>query len=274
MVATAMGPILAYRLRRPREDRKFDRMFHDDYTNCPAVGRKSERAMRLTRLCLFILLVSAAPVGAGVITNGSFESGLSGWSVSIDTYLTPFHDGDYPAGTVANAGSFLSSQLPADGISFALLGSQEAGGISFGNTGGPWNISISQTISLDAGASLSGLAFIYNGDYISQEDAWVHILDSTGHIVATPWHEWSGDPAFSSETIHTSLGQVSPWTLWSWQPSVSGTYTVSLGVTTRGDNRLASFAGFDSVRVPEPSTLGLFALGVLATAVRRRRKIR
>ena len=56
----------------------------------------------------------------------------------------------------------------------------------------------------------------------------------------------------------------------SFDPNASGEYTFAIGVSTLGGFPLDSVA-IDVVVVPEPASLGLFALAGIATATRRRR---
>jgi hypothetical protein len=64
---------------------------------------------------------------------------------------------------------------------------------------------------------------------------------------------------------------------WSWQSTVGGSYTLSFGTTTFGDNRFSTRLGVDGLvrTVPEPSvlTLLLAGLGAVYGARRSRRTV-
>jgi hypothetical protein len=240
----------------------------------------------MRHVCLGVLgiLVAAAPAAAGPIglTNGSFENGTTGWTVSIPTGLSEVHPGPQPAGTIDILNSYstpwylppVQTLSPTDGSAFALIGSQEAGAFFGYGIQGPFDIELTQTISLAAGERLSGDAFFYNGDYVAQEQAWVRIFDASGTLVATPWFDTSGADDNNTRDGYplsaTTYQTASDWIQWSWQAGTGGEYTIALGVTTIGDNYWASYAGFDGV-TPEPTSGSLLFLGGLFAAYRRSR---
>jgi hypothetical protein len=149
----------------------------------------------------------------------------------------------------------------------ALVGSQAAGGIDVADSG-PWSIGLRQTVLLEAGGLVSGFAFFFNGDYIPQDQAWVHILDATGAVVAVPWFQSSGT---DGPGVSVPYEEGTPWTQWTWQAPLTGEYTIAFGMTTAGDNRFASYAGFDAIGVDEPSSACLLTIGMLAAITFRNR---
>ena len=161
-----------------------------------------------------------------------------------------------------------------EGNSFTALGSLSDGYFTGNRT---YNITLTRSIHLLAGETISGSSFFYNGDYEAQDSAWVKILDDGGCAIAQPWLETSGGTCST-----TPYRTASPWTEWSWQAPVECDYAISLGVTTGGDNVMPSYGFFDDIcvqaataitPVPEPSTLTLLAIGAAGfAAIRRRNK--
>lgn len=210
--------------------------------------------------------------------NGSFESGaFEGWRLENPRGYSSSQPRNPFAGTaavIANWGqSFgLNQQRSApDGSKFAALGTL-ANGNFIGNR--TYNISLNQELTLAVGETISGWSFFFNGDYQTQDAAWVKVLDLDGQIIATPWLENSGCDLNSAP-----YQEATPWSQWFWQVPEDGTYTVSLGVTTRGDDNCASYGFFDDIfktpanlPVPEPSALSIVAIGATLLAASRRRR--
>ena len=143
-----------------------------------------------------------------------------------------------------------------------------------------YNITLSRTIHLQAGETISGSAFFYNGDSIAQDSAWVRILDENGCVIAQPWFEISGNSQ-PSNTNSPGYLTSSDWTPWSWEAPTESDFSLILGVTTGGDNNMPSYGFFDDIclkaaastmsPVPEPSALSLMGLGAAGLALLRRK---
>jgi hypothetical protein len=217
--------------------------------------------------------VPSAPI------NGSFESSsFAGWHLNIATGRSTSQPGNQPAGLARVVTTWSPPDGPNplrsawDGDRFAILGTQANGRFSGHRT---YDLSLNQEIFLAAGATISGWACFFNGDYEAQDSAWVKLLDDTGTTIATPWQEISGITPEQARNA-TAYHHTSAWTLWSWQAPESGVYQLSLGMTTANDNNLASYGCFDGIGVappvlpvPEPAALSLAVLGTTLLWLRR-----
>lgn len=208
--------------------------------------------------------------------NGSFESGsLEGWRLEVARGTSASSHRSRAAGSATVVSNFSLSPLQSAiaGSKFAMLGTLANGNFMGNRT---YHISLSQELTLMQGDSVTGWSFFYNGDFVSQDSAWVKILGDDGRLVATPWRENSGCvPARDFNAA--AFDAATPWTQWTWQAPASGSYTLSLGVTTRDDNNYASYGFFDNIfvapsalPVPEPSAFSLVAIGAAALAGWRR----
>jgi hypothetical protein len=216
------------------------------------------------------------------LMNGSFESGnFRGWTLDNPRWLPVFPSRHHAGGTTEVVSAWgqqvgLSPVRSAmDGSCFAALGSLEDGHF-VGNRSD--DITLKQTVALAAGATISGWSFFYNGDYNSQDCAWVKIFDASGQEVANPWCERSGGPR-EGDHCSTPYLSATPWTQWQWETPADGLYTVTLGMSARGDDNCVSYGFFDDIcvqaaspPVPEPTGLTLCAIGALLMAVRRLRR--
>lgn len=218
------------------------------------------------------------PVTAGV-ANGSFESSnFEGWRLEM-ARGTSYNQRSRPAGTATTTSEWGSDynlsplRAAVAGSKFAILGTLANGNFSGNRT---YHISLNQQLSLTSGESVMGWSSFFNGDFEAQDSAWVKISDAAGNLVATPWQENSGCVPglhFNAVPFH----ETTPWTQWIWQAPTDGFYTLSLGVTTHGDDNYASYGFFDDILVvpttlpvPEPSTAAILVIGLAGLAARRR----
>jgi hypothetical protein len=244
----------------------------------------------MNNLSLILLVVCAASFGlpalaTATLINASFESdSFNGWRLNIPRGMSETSPRSRPAGTAQIISSWEQQtgvtplRSAVEGNYFAAIGSLENGGFTDNRT---YNITLTRRIHLHPGEILRGSAFFYNGDHVSQESAWVNIFDPNGQSIARPWFESSGGGR-PTDPNSTPYATATPWTEWSWQALEEDTYTLSFGITTKGDNRLASYGFFDNlfiqpattiVPVPEPSSITLAALGATGiTALRRKNR--
>ena len=207
--------------------------------------------MRFTFLnaALTGLILSASCVvsvaNAGLI-NGGFESGLTGWEISnaASTSVVESHEG-YTA---------------QEGSSFLLL---------LGDTSAGSSYTISQTFQLEAGDIITGFAAYDWNDYSPFYDhAAVKMFDNNGSLLDILWSETgNGLPDYDN----------TPWAAWSFTSNSSSTYKIEYSAGNSRDALYAPQALFDgaqviAAKIPEPSTLAIFALGLMGLASRRFKK--
>lgn len=211
-----------------------------------------------------------------VVFNGSFESwNLIGWTVDMPHGISANAPFDRTAGgarTVTSWGEdhgLATPRMPQDGNRFAQLRTRANADFVGDDT---YNLSLTQTVHMNQGDTLSGWSFFYNGDLQPQDSAWVRIADELGNDIATPWLEGSGSLTLSSVAPLSATD----WTRWEWTSPGSAVYTIRLGMTTRGNNNGGSYAFFDGMNleaansVPEPSAAVLGLLGAFCLTYLRR----
>jgi hypothetical protein len=224
-----------------------------------------------------LALLATPEVLCAAVRNGSFESWtLRGWDFQSDTGTSPTEPFTRNAGvarTMNALGSFsgFSPEIAAaDGGRFLALNTRANANFLGNDT---YHFSVSQTFTLNPGEALSGLAAFYNGDSQANDSAWVRVLDSEGHLVASLWEATSG-PALNL----LALTPAPPtWTPWQWATSTPGSFTLQLGMTTSGANNEASYGFFDGITIaaqpiPEPSAMALGILGSFALLFLRQRR--
>lgn len=224
-----------------------------------------------------LALLAVAGSARANLANGSFESwDLLGWTFQTDTGTSATAPLTRQAGLARTMNSWgdafgvSPARTAADGHRFLALNTRANAGFLGNDT---YNFSVSQSFTLNPGELLSGQAGFYNGDSQPNDTAWVRVLDSQGHLVASLWEATSG-PSMSLLT----LPPASPdWTTWQWATSTAGTFTLQFGMTTSGANNDASYGFFDGISIqpqpiPEPSAMVLGLLGSVALIVLRNRR--
>lgn len=191
-----------------------------------------------TLLAAGVAVALASPAAA--ITNIGFEAGnLSGWTVSN--------------GSVAAVTGF-GSYAPQQGSWFARL-----------TTNGTANLYtlLTQTVTLAAGQTLTGVFGFQTTDYLPYDDDGFFAINGTPLLAAS----------VSSVGNFGSSG----WLPWSFTAPAAGSYTLEVGVRNRLDGSVPSYALFDAdlvaAAVPEPMTwmLLIAGFGLVGLGARRRR---
>lgn len=181
------------------------------------------------------------------IVNGSFESGLTGWSASPG--LVSVTTG--PLSKLVEVGTW----SPTQGTSFAYL------------TGGGANVYtlLSQAFAAAASQTLSFDAFYDAGDYLPYtDDGYVNLVDATTNaIVATMYSQSVSTVGNYGSNGWTSVSQIIPYT---------GSFRIEAGVRNTLDSAASPYLGLDNITlaangtgaVPEP--LSVLVWGGLACA--------
>ncbi|EHR69931.1 PEP-CTERM putative exosortase interaction domain-containing protein [Burkholderiales bacterium JOSHI_001] len=222
-------------------------------------------------------LAHAGPVS--LLTNGNFESGLSGWSVTSTNAIGGGCDTAWNVGA-SGAAAGCTGYAPYNSFVGPQSGTRAAYAALDGN--GPQTVRLAQTFSYVGGtvvnATLNWWDAVGLGAGWSQPQPRSLSVDVTidGHLnnVFTEAYANAGAGLFQNWQ-QTTLDLTSLFAA-----SGAGTHTVTLGFN---DNVPQSFTGpgviaLDNVQllltnqVPEPQSLALAGLGLLCAGLVRRRK--
>jgi hypothetical protein len=214
---------------------------------------------------VFLLLLIAPAANAAVI-NGSFEDGLTGWTViSDDNYIgtgdrfffTPVTYA-YPQSTVGLSSFFTASTVPdprgqilqcITEEGYATISWTMPSGVTYSRFGAPY--SVIQTVYAQAGAVISGWA-----NYLSDEGAG----PGQASVLINGHEVWAASDAQIGRPF-TFLG----WQHWSYIVPQDGDFAISLHVNSSG-NWPWSAAYFDDIEltaVPEQATFMVGAFSIL-----------
>lgn len=196
-------------------------------------------------LSLLLCFMIVGTAHAVPLTNGSFESGLTGW--------TPAGNAGVVSSYVAtnDVASVYTTMSPTNGDKFATV---KAGSPTSSLTSSAFTVSLGNIVSFDW--------FFSAEDYMPFNDFVGFSLDIiyAGGTVAAD--------------VLSMVSSVGNWGLTGWNTAsfiapVSGDMTLKFYAVNVGDNNLLSTLGIDNIRVPEPGTLALFGLGLIGVGSRQ-----
>ena len=228
----------------------------------------AERAVFIRKYCKGILASVAVALGLlgasqarADIVNGSFESGLTGW-----TSNTAAGGATGTATTVTIGNNHTYTDPTTSGGHFGFVHSANGGNYA---QMGVYN-TLSQSFTASAGDKLSFDVFFATNDYIPyNDDGYAKVIGPNG-ISTTLF-------AQSVMTVGNAGG--TPWTHETFTVTTSGTYTLQFGARNILGNSVSSWVGADNVTLtaaatPEPASLimlGMGAAGLMGYGWRRRR---
>lgn len=208
-----------------------------------------KKTLFLTMLFCFTLTGTAHAVP---ITNGSFESGLTGWTSAGNVNVVNSQ--------IVTDGSFFSTttMMPTDGNNFAAISADL-----------PSSSLTSDGFSVEIGDEISFDWFFSAEDYFPFNDLAGYSINliSAGAVV---------DANILSSVVSVGDYGLTGWNTASILSPVAGNVSLQFYSVNTGDGLLASVLGVDNVSsvssVPVVPSLALFGIGALAFAGTRRRK--
>ena len=191
-----------------------------------------------------LMFVATAGQAMAGFVNGSFETGLDGWTTSGFVSTTSSYDESDP------------EFAPVEGAKFAVL------------LGGPVGVytTISQSFSATVGQVLTGSAFFQANDYLPyNDDGYVKIFENE-YVLFESSVDNVGDYGFT------------PWTTFAYTFTSTGSYTIEAGVRNVIDDSMSSALGLDNLQIssahhnPEPASIVMWSLSTIGVMLARRRR--
>ena len=190
-----------------------------------------------------VALLSIGSARAVYLSNAGFETGdTAGWTASDPTVVSVVSTFTSPLFGVTSGPCCNDSRL------FAVIGAED-------NISGD---TLSQTIHMTAGESLSHQYVRFISDFVTIDSATVQVLHSSGAVVGQPFSDTE------------SLGSSSPWTLVNFTAPTTDDFTFNFTVFSGAAG--APPTSFLLIDAPEPAGLALIAVGLSALGLARRRR--
>ncbi len=241
-----------------------------------------------------------AETGTGTGTGGWKDSrGISGWTGNPDTYSQSYKSNgwvqwDFHAPANMGAGTKLYLRMAAnsvktnvikiDGVDAGFIDDVQTSSWTYPNAMTEANLSVANitqgnhTLKIEhpnsyCDRSFDGF-FIYDGQIDTSASDWNSVLSEGGdwswHLIAPPHSSDSPEITSTSATI-TGIGLESGMYLQitldgatynSGDPIAPGQHELVVKIKKSGTTQVYGFAGANFTVVPEPATIGLFAIGI------------
>ena len=216
--------------------------------------------MRMILSMMLTLLIT--PIANAAITNGGFESGLSGWTLF----------GNNSKNTVSS----FAAWTPTQGSSFYL-----GDGGSANSLGG-----VSQSFTLGTNNAIVFDAFFDGRDGTAFGDTGRVDIFSGSTLVHTPIAISSGSSFVGGAAVDGTGSNIRAFNVGGgdfpgsgiWSTGVTsvlgpGTYTLRISSANQIDGLVDPFFGVDNIRaIPEPSSFATFGVLIMGAALVRRRR--